>query len=177
MKSTRILNDYKVIYRPEHPKAMTSENWLGYVYEHILVAEESIGRPIRKGEVVHHLNGKRNDNRKTNLLVIEHSQHAKLHAWLDNGAPYEGTLRINSERLLEPRDCLVCGITVQGNHNNKYCSSKCSSIGQRVVDRPSKEQLKLEISNSSWVFLGKKYGVSDNAVRKWAKRYGLIEKS
>lgn len=175
MKSTRILNGYKVIYKPEHPKAMTSENWLGYVYEHIAMAEESIGRPLREGEIVHHLNGRRDDNRKTNLLVIEHNQHAKLHAWLDNGAPYEGTLRVNSGKSLEPRNCLVCGITIQAS-NNKHCSTKCSNIGRRIVERPSKEQLEIEISNSSWVSLGKKYGVSDNAVRKWARRYGLIEK-
>lgn len=40
-RSIRELNGYRVIYLPEHPKAMTSNNWLGYIYEHIVIAEES----------------------------------------------------------------------------------------------------------------------------------------
>jgi len=42
------------------------------------------------------------------------------------------------------------------------------------VERPSREQLELDIASSSWVSIGRKYGVSDNAVRKWARKYGLI---
>ncbi len=34
--------------------------------------------------------------------------------------------------------------------------------------------LKEDIENLSWVAIGKKYGVSDNAVRKWAKKYGIL---
>ena len=46
MRSTRELNGYIVVYMPEHPKAMQSDNWLGYVYEHIVVAEKHLGRAI-----------------------------------------------------------------------------------------------------------------------------------
>jgi hypothetical protein len=39
---------------------------------------------------------------------------------------------------------------------------------------PTKEQLTLDLKNlKTWVFVDKKYNVSDNAVRKWAKKYGL----
>lgn len=179
MKSTRVLNGYRVIYKPEHPRAMKSKNWDGYVYEHIVVAEEILKRPLRKGEVVHHLNGRKEDNRSSNLLVLEKGMHSRLHMWLDNGAPYEGTLRVNAlnsgkSKSDEPRNCKVCGRTIQSNVNEKHCSNKCRSISRRKVDRPNIEQLKLEISTNTWVALGKKYGVSDNSVRKWAKSYGLI---
>lgn len=46
-----------------------------------------------------------------------------------------------------------------------------------VKERPSKEQLAQEIDSMSFIALGKKYGVSDNAVRKWAKAYGLLFRS
>jgi Zn finger protein HypA/HybF involved in hydrogenase expression len=45
---------------------------------------------------------------------------------------------------------------------------------QRKVNWPSKEELKVLIENNSFVKIGEMYGVSDNAVRKWAKKYELI---
>lgn len=56
----------------------------------------------------------------------------------------------------------------------KYCSPECAHIGTRKTKRPSKDELKLLIENNSWSALGRMFGVSDNAVRKWAKKYNLI---
>jgi len=56
----------------------------------------------------------------------------------------------------------------------KYCSSGCCHRSQRVVERPRKQHLARMIGKKSWVALGRKYGVSDNAVRKWARGYRLI---
>lgn len=44
----------------------------------------------------------------------------------------------------------------------------------RKVDRPTKEELEDLLSKNSYVSLGKRFGVSDNAVRKWAKKYGIL---
>jgi hypothetical protein len=41
--------------------------------------------------------------------------------------------------------------------------------------KPRKEVLIEEIKTTSFLQLGKKYGVSDNAVRKWAKSYGIYD--
>lgn len=48
----------------------------GYAYEHRVVAESVIGRRLRHGELVHHRNGNRLDNRPENLEVVRgHARH------------------------------------------------------------------------------------------------------
>jgi hypothetical protein len=51
---------------------------------------------------------------------------------------------------------------------------KCHGLSKRKVDRPSKKRLEKMIATMSWCAIGRKYDVSDNAVRKWAKGYELI---
>ena len=63
------------IHRPDHPNC-TKE---GYVMEHRLVVEESIGRLLQQNEVVHHINGIKTDNRPENLQVLTVSGHRKIH--------------------------------------------------------------------------------------------------
>ncbi len=41
----------------------------------------------------------------------------------------------------------------------------------RKIDRPPYEQLLEEIAATSYLAVGRKYGVSDNAVRKWVRWY------
>ena len=54
---------------------------------------------------------------------------------------------------------------------------ECNDSHQRVVNRPSREVLKQLIRTTPFTTLGKRYGVSDNAVRKWCKMYNLPFKS
>lgn len=49
-----------------------------------------------------------------------------------------------------------------------------AAFNQRVVERPSKEFLSGLIKQKTFVEIGEKYGVSDSAVRKWCKTYGLL---
>lgn len=67
---------YIAIYFPDHPKSTRD----GYILEHVLVAECLLGRWLKDNECVHHINGKRNDNRKENLMVMTKQEHMSLHS-------------------------------------------------------------------------------------------------
>src|ERR1035437_963249 len=59
--------------------------------------------------------------------------------------------------------------------NQKFCTIECNAFSQRKIERPSKEELKRLIdSGISWTKLGAMFKLSDNGVRKWAKKYSLI---
>jgi 5-methylcytosine-specific restriction endonuclease McrA len=70
------------------------------------------------------------------------------------------------------RKCANCGGVVSNSSESGLCAS-CFAFQRRKVTRPSKIQLENDLATMPVVAIGKKYGVSDNGVRKWAKSYGI----
>lgn len=59
-------------------------------------------------------------------------------------------------------------------NENGYTEAQIKNYNkQRKVERPSKEELEVLIKTESFLEIGRKYGVSDNAIRKWCKMYDL----
>jgi hypothetical protein len=71
-------NGYVMIRMPKHPNALSN----GYVMEHRLVMEKSLKRILSIEEIVHHINGVRDDNRLENLVILTQRTHGDEH-WAD----------------------------------------------------------------------------------------------
>jgi hypothetical protein len=77
--------------------------------EHVVVMEQLLGRPLTKQEVVHHMNGVRDDNRPDNLYLFQtRGEHARYHAYCQwrqidytkhNKEEIEECLRMFSEQV------------------------------------------------------------------------------
>lgn len=68
---TRHKKGYILKRATNHPRAAANS---GYVFEHILIMEEALGRFLYPGETVHHKNGVKDDNRPENLELWVTSQ-------------------------------------------------------------------------------------------------------
>lgn len=69
---------YKLVrVPPDHPRAWSRRH--PYAYEHIILMEQRLGRPLQAGECVHHINGNKQDNRPENLTIVNRHQHGKHH--------------------------------------------------------------------------------------------------
>lgn len=69
--------------------------------------------------------------------------------------------------------CKFCGTEV--SRGNDTCP-KCANKQKRVVERPSREELKTLLREKTFVSIGQQFGVSDNAIRKWCDSYNLPRK-
>lgn len=66
---------YIWVFCPEHPKAIHGR----YIPEQVLVMEKLLGRYLTEDEVVHHINGVKDDNGLDNLIVMTKKEHKSLH--------------------------------------------------------------------------------------------------
>lgn len=78
------------------------------------------------------------------------------------------------ENNKESNKCIDCGILISSHATR---CAKCADIHRRAVPRPDRKELKEMIRTMPFTTIGKRFGVSDNAVRKWCDSYNLPRKS
>lgn len=65
----------------------------------------------------------------------------------------------------KPSLCKECGKEISRNTKTGLCDS-CYKKTTRIVNRPYREELKDMIRKLSFTEIGRRYGVSDNTIRK-----------
>ena len=125
----------------------------------------------RMSLILDHINGVADDNRLDNLRIVCPNCNATLDTHCGR-----------KNRMAEvERRCDRCqGAFVARYETHRYCSRSCGQRAERShaprpatrrVERPPYEQLLREIAELGYLGVGRRYGVSDNAVRKWRRAY------
>ncbi len=111
-----------------------------------------------------HINGHNKDDRLENLRWVCPNCDRQLDTFAGR----------NIQRDEKKNYCIDCGVEIlQSSIRCPKCSSIVNGLKKRKVIRPSREQLKSLIRVKPFLQIGKDYGVTDNAVRKWCDEYSL----
>ena len=114
---------------------------------------------------LHHIDGNNQNNNLENLQILCPNCHSQT----EN---YCGSANVNKTKYY----CKDCGKEI--NKGSVYCTICSHKHTRKVKDRPAKEKLLQDFKElKSFVKIGAKYGVSDNAIRKWFIQVGLPSKS
>jgi hypothetical protein len=122
-----------------------------------LCGQDEMWKGSKISLILDHINGVNNDNRIENLRIVCPNCNAGLLTHC--GKNKEITKKV-----------YYCKCGDEKYKQAKQCK-KCYGISQRKTDRPSLSQLLQDIEDTNYTQTGKKYNVSDNAIRKWIKNY------
>ena len=147
-------NGYLYFCDAKHPLAGSN----GIVRYHRHVASLKIGRWLSPSEAVHHIDGNTLNNNPPNLEIMTNSEHARRHKPLS---------------VSEVSICPRCGKTFVSVFSGvKFCSQVCNHRNLERFDI-SKEELEVLTWQIPTSEIAKRFGVSDNAIAKRCKKFGI----
>lgn len=156
------IRGYKVVYHPEHLSFSGFVKHPGYIYEHRYVMEKNLGRPLRKDEHIHHIDGNKSNNVIANLKLISPAEHARHH----NRKLAEN----QGHHHIEERICRRCGKPT--SRYGTLCGN-CARQKSIKIKLPPKTDFQRMIDTLPLEKVANIVGVSSNAVKKWIRKLGL----
>lgn len=118
----------------------------------------------------HHINGDPTDNRIENLKILCPNCHSQT----DNFCKHKNK---KLPILKKEKKCKYCGKTYDGK--TLFCSNECKRkfLAEKLghsENPPTKEDIISMFSMGlNFCEMGRRFNISDNAIRKWCKKYGL----
>jgi transposase-like protein len=135
-----------------------------------ICGQGEIWRGNRISLILDHVNGDATDHRLENLRI----------ACPNCAAAFPTHCGRNKNLIPDSRTCEWCREEFRPKYGQqRFCSISCAKRKHeyeprhesRRTERPPYEQLMREIEETNYSAVGRKYGVSDNAVRKWVRWY------
>lgn len=163
-------------------KILTKQvNSSGYAYvrlnNHENVVNLNIHREVYKAfigdipenNIVHHIDHNRLNNNVENLATLTLAENA-----IEQGI-YNKGIRKNSNNTIDTNECRECGTPI--SRRSTYCQKHAYLLsGKRYKNGLIEKDTLVELltkENGNFTIVGKELGITDNAVRKWCKKYDL----
>lgn len=164
---------------------INKEDFINKLENGLISNTDTIKRKIREFDLISYecseCKVKNEWNNKPLVLQLDHidgnhkNNHFKNLRWLCPNCHSQTETFCGKHKKIKQNFCVSCGTKI--SIKSKMCN-KCSCVDKgiklrKVKNRPTKEELESLIVFFPMTQLGKKYGVSDNAIRKWCKSYNI----
>lgn len=128
----RASNRAAMLRRVDEVKPTTYRKLYGR-HEHRVVAEQMLGRPLKRNEIVHHIDGNKHNNDPSNLQVMTQSEHIREH-WHADAKPLDW----NGKKYWPRQFAEECGLplgTVQNRLRAGWSLDRIASTPRRAWTR------------------------------------------
>ena len=120
----------KRLCRPNHPNC----NGDGHVFEHIVIAEDSLGKYLNRSHPVHHIDENKLNNSRNNLVICEDKRyhmllHQRTKALLEFGTASATKCVLCNEYIDDPSEAYHWMVSKTGT--NRSCHKICAALRRK----------------------------------------------